>query len=66
MRNRDPHRENVGNILAICLPILTMQHIKESCYEDDKEMEMFSITVFSADESNVTITGNFSKFKAFC
>ena len=24
MRNRDPHRENVENILAICLPILTM------------------------------------------
>ena len=30
MRNRDPHRENVGNILAICLPIVTMQHIRES------------------------------------
>ena len=30
MRNRDPHRENVENILAICLPILTMQHIRES------------------------------------
>ena len=29
MRNRDPHRENVENILAICLPILTMQHIRE-------------------------------------
>ncbi len=30
MRNRDPHRENVENILAICLPIMTMQHISES------------------------------------
>ncbi len=30
MRNRDPHRENVENILAICLPIVTMQHIRES------------------------------------
>ncbi len=30
MRNRDPHRENVENILAISLPIVTMQHIKES------------------------------------
>ncbi len=30
MRNRDPHRENVENILAICLPIMTMQHIRES------------------------------------
>ena len=30
MRNTDPHRENVENILAICLPILTMQHIRES------------------------------------
>ena len=30
MRNRGPHRENVENILAICLPILTMQHIRES------------------------------------
>ena len=29
MRNRDPHRENVENILAICLLILTMQHIRE-------------------------------------
>ena len=26
----DPHRENVENILAICLPIMTMQHIRES------------------------------------
>ena len=24
MRNRDPHRENLENILAICLPIMTM------------------------------------------
>ena len=30
MRNRDPHRENVENILAISLPIMTMQHINES------------------------------------
>ncbi len=30
MRNRDPHRENVENILAICLPIVAMQHIRES------------------------------------
>ncbi len=30
MRNRDPHRENVENILGICLPIVTMQHIRES------------------------------------
>ena len=30
MRNRDPHRENAENISAICLPIVTMQHIKES------------------------------------
>ena len=30
MRNRDPHRENVENILAICLPIVTMQYIRES------------------------------------
>ncbi len=29
MRNRDPHRENVVNILAISLPIVTMQHIRE-------------------------------------
>ncbi len=32
IRNRDPHRENVENILAICLPIMTMQHIsRETC-----------------------------------
>ena len=30
MRNRDPHRENVENILAICLPIVAMHHIRES------------------------------------
>ena len=30
MRNRDPHRENVKNILAISLLIMTMQHIRES------------------------------------
>ena len=24
MRNKDPHRENVENILAICLPIMAM------------------------------------------
>ena len=30
MRNRNPHRENVENILAVCLPIMTMQHIRES------------------------------------
>ncbi len=30
MRNRDPHRENIENILAICLPILTMQHVRQS------------------------------------
>ena len=30
MRNRHPPRENVENILAICLPIMTMQHIRES------------------------------------
>ena len=30
MRNRDPYRENVENILAISLPIVTMQHIRES------------------------------------
>ncbi len=30
MRNRDPHKENVDDILAICLPIVTMQHIRES------------------------------------
>ncbi len=30
MRNGDPHRENVENIFAICLPIMTMQHIRES------------------------------------
>ncbi len=30
MRNRDPHRENVENILAICLPIVAMQYIRES------------------------------------
>ncbi len=28
--NRHPHRENVENILAICLPIVTMKHIRES------------------------------------
>ena len=27
MRNREPHRENIENTLAICLPIMTMQHI---------------------------------------
>ncbi len=30
MRNRHPHRENVENILAISLPIITVQHIRES------------------------------------
>ncbi len=30
MRNRDSHRENVENILAICLPIMTMKYIRES------------------------------------
>ncbi len=30
IRIRDPHRENVENILAISLPIVTMQHIRES------------------------------------
>ncbi len=30
MRNRDPHRENVENILAICLLIMTMQRTRES------------------------------------
>ena len=30
MRNRDPHRENAENILSICLPIMTIQHIRES------------------------------------
>ena len=30
MRNRDPHRENVENTLAICIPILTMRPIRES------------------------------------
>ena len=30
MRSRDPHRENVANILAICFPIMTMQHIRKS------------------------------------
>ena len=30
MRNRDPHRENVESMLAICLPIMTMQLIRES------------------------------------
>ena len=30
MRNIHPRRENVENILAICLPIVTMQHIGES------------------------------------
>ena len=31
MRNhRDPHRENVENILAICLAIVTMQHTEKS------------------------------------
>ncbi len=30
MRNRDPHIENVENILAIYLPIVTMQHIRKS------------------------------------
>ncbi len=30
MRNRDPHRENVESILAICLPIMTVQHVRES------------------------------------
>ena len=30
MRSRDPHREKVENISAICLPIVTMQHIRES------------------------------------
>ena len=30
MRNRDPHYENVGNILAICLSIMTMQLFRES------------------------------------
>ncbi len=30
MRNRDPHRKNVENISAICLPIVAMQHIRES------------------------------------
>ena len=30
MRNSDPYRENAENILAICLLIVTMQHIRES------------------------------------
>ncbi len=30
MKIRDPHRVNVENNLAICLPIMTMQHIGES------------------------------------
>ncbi len=30
MRNRDPHRQNVENILAICLSIMTLKHIGES------------------------------------
>ena len=30
MRNRDPHRGNVENILAICHHIVTMQHMRES------------------------------------
>ena len=30
MTNRDPHRGNVENILAIYIPIVTMQHIRES------------------------------------
>ena len=30
MRSRDLHRENVVNILAICLPIMTMEHIRKS------------------------------------
>ena len=29
MRNRDRPRENGGNIFSICLPITTMQHIRE-------------------------------------
>ncbi len=32
MRNRDPPRENVENIFAICLPAMTMQHISEYRY----------------------------------
>ncbi len=37
MRNRDPQRENVENILAICLPIMTTHHgisISQPCYEE--------------------------------
>ncbi len=30
MRNRDPRRENLENMLEICLPIMTMKHIRES------------------------------------
>ena len=30
MRQRDLHRENVENFLAISLPMVTMQHISES------------------------------------
>ncbi len=41
MRNRDPHRENVENILEICLPIVTMQHIREKC------MEWWGVTIFN-------------------
>ena len=29
IRNRDPHGENVENILAIYLPLMKMQHIRE-------------------------------------
>ena len=30
IRDKDSHIENVHNILAICFPIMTMQHIRES------------------------------------
>ena len=30
IRNRDPHRGNAENVIAICFPIVIMQHIRES------------------------------------
>ena len=44
MRNRDPHRENVLNILAICLPIVTMQHVADSVQHRNEPQFPFGST----------------------
>ena len=46
MRKRDPHRANVENILAICLPNVTMQHIKES----SPAMQFMGISAWNGSE----------------